>query len=129
MLNLYCCLLLYTCRPYIFIGCGTEHVIGMTLDGMISLLNSTTFSLKLFFHHENFAPLHCLISMMWLFLEMNLNFTWACHYHFVILRLQMTLGLHMHHSLLYYFVAQLTWTLKGPACLEFTYICPVILEV
>jgi hypothetical protein len=54
---------LYTCHPYIFISWGTEHIIGMTLDGMISILNSTTFYLKLFFHHENFAPLQCLISM------------------------------------------------------------------
>jgi hypothetical protein len=47
--------------------------------------------------------------MDWLFLEMNFNFIWAYHYRFVILRLQMALGLHLLHSLLYYFVAQLTW--------------------
>ena len=76
----------YTCRPYIFISCGIEQIIGMTLDGMISLLNSTTFSWKLFFCHDNFAPLQCLISMEWLFLEMDLNFIWAYYYCFVILR-------------------------------------------
>jgi len=41
----------------------------------------------------------------------------------------MALGLHVHRSLLCYFVAQLTWIEKGHAYLEFTYICPAILEV